>query len=112
MIYCYVTDDGHRGEFSFPLGQAPATVEIDGKTARRDYRAEQSGIGSHGDFRGWPIASEAMGVLPSQRKEAMDLDRKMGVKTNYTMDGRPVFTDRAHQRRWLRAHRASNRDDY
>lgn len=111
-VYCYITDDGERGEFSFPLGQAPEKVEISGKPAFRDYRAEMSGMGSHGDYQGWPIVSESAGVHPSQRDEAMKIDRSLGVKTDYTRDGRPVFTSRGHQRRWLKAHNGFNKDDY
>lgn len=111
-VYCYVTDDGERAELSFPLGKAPATVDVNGKIATRDYRAEMTGIGSHGDFRGWPIASESAGVHPSQREKAMEIDRNLGVKTDYTKDGRPVFNSRSHQRRWLKAHNGVNKDDY
>lgn len=110
--YCYVTDDGEHGEFVFPMGKAPATVEINGKSARRDWRAEMSGMGSHGDYRGWPIASEAAGVHPTQRKLAMKIDRDLGVPTEYTKDARPVFRSRSHQRRWLKVHNGFNRDDY
>lgn len=52
-----------------------------------------------------PHASEALAVHPDQREEAMALDRKLGVPTEYLPNGQPIMRSRAHQKEWIRAHR-------
>jgi len=54
--------------------------------------------------RGWPLVSEAMGVHPSQVQAVMADDRRKGVPTDYTRDGCPIFTSRAHRKRYCEAH--------
>lgn len=54
---------------------------------------------------GWPMVSDAAAVAPSQISEAREIDRANGVPTNYTPQGQPVFENRAHRKRYLRAHR-------
>ena len=53
----------------------------------------------------WPLASEALGVDPSQIAEALAFDKRNGVGgTDYTPDGRPIFRDRDHRKRYMAAH--------
>jgi hypothetical protein len=52
---------------------------------------------------GWPILSDALGVHPSQIAEAMAANRKAGVPTEYTKDGRAVVTDPGHRKRLARS---------
>lgn len=54
--------------------------------------------------QGWPIVSDAAAVHPKQIEEAREIDRKKGVPTEYTKAGQPVFTDRAHRKKYLKAH--------
>lgn len=53
---------------------------------------------------GWPIVSNAAAVHPKKRDEAIAHDKALGVPTNYTPDGSPIFTDRGHRKRFLKAH--------
>lgn len=59
---------------------------------------------------GWPLASEGAAVHPSVIPKAVEYDKKMGVPTEYTKSGRPIFRDRGHRRAYLRAHRMHDRD--
>lgn len=52
----------------------------------------------------WPMCSEAMGIHPSQIAEAMERDRKAGVPTSYTPDGRPILLGRGHRKAYLRSY--------
>ncbi len=58
----------------------------------------------------WPIVSEAAGCHPEQVKEHMEFDQQHRVPTEYTRDGSPVFTDRAHRKRYLKAHGLVDKD--
>jgi hypothetical protein len=50
------------------------------------------------------MKSEAMAVHPDQVPEAMARDKRHGVPTEYTRDGRPIFTDRGHRKAYLRSY--------
>jgi hypothetical protein len=52
----------------------------------------------------WPLPSEAAAVHPAQAREAADHAKKLGVPTEFNGLGQPVFTDRAHRKRFLKAH--------
>lgn len=57
----------------------------------------------------WPKTSYALACLPNQVEEKMAFDKLHGVPTEYkkTPDGyaaEPVFTDRGHRKRYMKAH--------
>lgn len=52
---------------------------------------------------GWPLCSEALGVLPKDVEKQMQIDRRNGVPTNYTRGGRAVLTDPRHRMRLIRS---------
>ena len=54
----------------------------------------------------WPMASEALAVHPSQAAEATAAARAAGVPTEFDKTGRPIFTDRAHRREFLKYQKA------
>lgn len=61
----------------------------------------------------WPLASEAAGVHPDQIAEAREFNRKSGVRaTEFTPDGRPVFTGPGHRREYLRAWKKYDRSGF
>jgi hypothetical protein len=49
-------------------------------------------------------------VHPAQRAEAAAFDRLHGVPTDYTKDGYPLVTSRAHQKKLRQLHNAVNLD--
>lgn len=57
-----------------------------------------------------PKASNALKVHPSQVQEAIENARQKGVPTDFTKDGRPLFTSRSHQKRYCKAYGYFNRD--
>ncbi len=52
----------------------------------------------------WPLVSDAAGIHPEQIGEFREFDKKAGVPTDYTPDGRVVFTSRDHRKRYCQAH--------
>ena len=54
---------------------------------------------------GWkkPVLSDSMAVHPKQVKEAMERDKAAGVPTEYTSDGRPIWTSQAHKRAFMKS---------
>lgn len=59
----------------------------------------------------WPMkGSTAMGVAKTQIAEAMAHDAKLGVPTEYTEGGRPIFRDRGHRKAFLKVHKAQDCD--
>lgn len=81
---------------SIPIYEDGALVEL----AHRDIAADHVATPP---TKGWPYASEAAGVQSWQVPEQMEHDRKHGVPTTYTPDGRPVFENRDHRARYLKA---------
>jgi len=50
----------------------------------------------------YPHTSVAAGVHPRQAEEAREHAKKHGVPTDFTADGKAVFTSREHRRNYLR----------
>lgn len=73
----------------------------DGREAMRDLGAEHGGF-TKSEAK-WPLYSEAAGVHPSQIDKAREQSVRLGVPTDFTADGRAVFTDPSHRRRYCRA---------
>jgi len=58
----------------------------------------------HRPGEGWPHDLPSAGVMPSQIKRAMEVDRTLGVPTDYTPDGYPIARSLGHQRDYVKAH--------
>ena len=56
-----------------------------------------------GNFRK-KVVSEALAVHPEQIPEATELAKKLGVPVEFKPDGRPVFDNSAHFRRYAKRH--------
>lgn len=78
------------------------------EVAEAEYRAqypEPSGLAGPDalvHFR--PLASVALGVHPDQVPEAREDAKRLGVPTEFTPGGRPVFTSSRHMRRYCKAY--------
>ncbi len=96
-----------------PIGKAPKQVRCPEcfASAKRVIGANVSVAG-----KGWPIASDAMGVHPSQIAEAEAHDAKHGVPTEYVKEGEkignPLLRDPAHRRKYLKLHDRVDRNSY
>jgi len=49
---------------------------------------------------GWPLHSDAMGVHPSQAKQAYEESVKIGVPTSFDKLGRAIFESRSHRKKY------------
>ena len=99
-VYCYTNDRGDKLSRQYPMGKAPRRIEVDGSIYRRDFRAEFCGKHTPGN---WPMASDAAGVHPGQVDQAHEHARRVGIPTEFTADGRAIFTSRRHRRDYCRA---------
>lgn len=95
--YCYTCEDGHLTERVMHMDEErPNTVPCRcGKVAERDFAAEHGGPRAAGT---WPMFSDAMGVARHQVKEATEHARRIGIPTDFTPDGRAIFTSAAHRK--------------
>ena len=103
MVYCYSNlDGGPVWERQYPMGAAPATIEVAGVTLQRDLKAEHSGQRS-GDA--WTEHfSQAMGArTPGHAKEIAARCRaaKVPVKFQFDTHGPIEVTSRRHQKQLM-----------
>lgn len=116
-LYTYTADDGDFILIESKVhAQRPEKIRRRARNGRRK-TFTRNVAADHANFdhtygRGWPRFSDAMGVHPSQVKEAEAADKKLGVPANYAPDGRIEFRNKGHQERWLRAHGYVNFGDY
>lgn len=108
-VYCYRRKDNgelveilmSRQEMSARQNENAEIQLEDGTLAERDFRAEFAHVGTHpGNY---PMESVAAGVNPKQIREAEEHSCKIGVPTYFSKRGDPIFRDRTHRRRYLRA---------
>jgi len=96
--YCFTDSTGCTIQKVFRMGKAPKTVNTNGRTFYRDIPAE------HRSFRdtpgNWPKKCDATGVHPDQIEDAYALSRAQGCPTEFTSDGRRIFTNAQHRKRW------------
>ena len=59
---------------------------------------------------GWPKKSWALGVHPSQIKEAMEECAKAGVPTNFAPDGDALLESRGHRKKYCETFGVSDFD--
>jgi hypothetical protein len=96
MIYCYETLDGEVVDLEFPMGEQPDDVLLeDGRLVTRSFQAEGRSISTVPS--NYPRESDAMGVAPSQVKEAYEASVAAGCPTQFTRDGSAVITDAKHE---------------
>ncbi len=105
-IYSYRDADGRIHERVYPLGKAPRRIGLKGGGfAKRDIPADfrlRPPQASTGD-QAWPIHSDAVGVLPSQREEAIAEAARVGVPTDFDHQGRAILRSREHRKRYCEA---------
>jgi hypothetical protein len=85
-----------------------------GRTLHLDLAAMNPSVGvreSRGRSQAYPYASYAMGVHPKQLPEAREQLARAGVSTDFTPDGDPIITSRAHRRKVMKAVGMHDRND-
>lgn len=87
----------------YDRGEKPADTVRCAKCGKRAEKLIR--MGGAPSSKGWPMTSSAAGVYPYEIDEARAVDAQLGVPCDFTPDGDRIFTDRAHRRNWLRAHK-------
>lgn len=81
----------------------------------KEFMKDARGFGvpmvSSPSIKTWPMYSEGAGVHPDDAQKAADESRKLGVPTDFTKDGRAIFTGLRHQRAYTKAVGLHNNDD-
>jgi hypothetical protein len=86
--------------------------EVTAKEYRRRYPLpkSQQHIDAPGRVGIKPKESDALAVHPLDVPEAIEDAKRKGVPTDFTPDGSPIITSRAHQKAYLRAYGYRNKD--
>ncbi len=108
MIFTYLCKSGHLTDRNYSMDNAKRTIQCPqckGK-AERDYTR----ISGFRPPSCWPLHSEAMGVNPDQIPEAVQNAKERGVPTDFDAQGRAIFTDRSHRKKFLQAHQMHDKD--
>jgi len=69
----------------------------------------ESGV-MHTASTGWPMHSDALGVNPSQVKEAYEESVRMGVPTQFNSKGQAILESRGHRKAYAEANGMYDRD--
>lgn len=102
MRFAYEKTDGtiHWLEQPFSAGPAPEQLEVDGEIAKRSRSTERTG---GPPSKGWPMVCYASGVNAAQAQALRDEFKRVGVPTEVTVGGDPIYTSAEHRRRALKA---------
>ena len=108
MNYRYMRPDGEAIDLDYPMGEAPWSVTMDdGVIAVRDLR--RVGVPP---TKGWPLECYASGVNAADSQKLRDEFDKVGVPTEVTNDGNPVYTSAKHRKKALKARGFYDRSGY
>ena len=104
--YCYEKPNGEIIEKIMTISEMEdfdKNPVLDGETVKRRVDVEMRGHSDVNDVWRQPIMSEGAGCHPSQVNEMKQHAAKHGVNTDYTKDGRAIFTSRSHRAAHLKA---------
>lgn len=110
MIYTYESEDGEFAEHEQPLTHPeppPETIERDGKVFKRVWGAPGGATP-----KGWPLTCFASGVNAADAQKLRDEFKRLGIPTEVTKDGDPIYTSPEHRRRALKARGFVDRASY
>jgi len=105
-VYCYSNRDGKVIEKLYPVGKAPDVLK---GGYERDYGAEGATVPP---TKGWPLECIGSGVNATQRKELSDHLKRSGVPTEISRDGNPIYRDKNHRRRALKARGLTDKNSF
>jgi len=100
-VYCFQDKEGFIHERFFKMADVPKSIDLGARgIAKRCWGAEDKSVPSE---KGWPIECVASGGNAKQRNELVDYFKKKGVPTDVTKDGNPVYRDKRHRDKALKA---------
>ena len=99
--YCFTDRQGNTICRFYLMTKVPKQFTLAGTVFKRNICAEHANT-KHTPGN-WPMKSDAAGVHPDQIKEAHQHSIKIGIPTEFTPDGRAVFTGRKHRKDYCRA---------
>jgi len=112
VIYHYQAADGrvatHEQALSHPAPPPAEVVREDGTVARRLW----GGAKPAATTAGWPLTCYASGVNAADAQKLRDEFKRVGVPTEVTRDGDPVYMSPEHRRKALRARGMFDRSSY
>ena len=108
--YVYTTKAGVTVERHFPRGEAPESVRVKGKIARRDFRAEHVKVPA---TTGWPMEPcVGSGVNAADAGKLRKFFKDRNCPTEVTRDGDPVYRSKAHRDRALKLRGLHDKNSY
>ena len=111
--YCYEKPDGTIIERIMTISEMTEFDQnpvLEGVTLKRRVDVEMRGHSDVNDVWRKPVMSEGAGCHPSQINEMKEHAAKHGVNTEYTKDGRAIFTSRAQRAAHLKAFNLHDRN--
>lgn len=111
MNYAYMNDAGAVHWLELPLmDEAPPLVlSVEGVSHTRSYRAERAGVPA---TKGWPMTCVASGVNAADAQKLRDEFDRIGVPTEVTADGDPIYRNKTHRSAALKGRGLYDRDSF
>ncbi len=100
LTYCFRGEMGQVVERRFDKDHVPASFVEDGQHFKRDFLAENKAFPS---TAGWPMECFASGVHADDAGKLRDHFRDIGVPTEVSSNGNPVYRDARHRKKALKA---------
>ena len=106
--YCYDCPEcGTEFERTLPVVECRKKVLCEcGGVGERNIVREHAGVAHRAGL--WPMRSTAMGVHPTQVKDAAAHARRLGVPTDFSKGGEAIFTSARHRKAYVQAVSAAN----
>lgn len=110
-LYSYTTEAGDcQTDRHYAVGTAPSKITVKGRIYWRDFVPSYARTKAKPADHGYWQRSLSCGVPPHQIADAKAVDGQLGVSVDYDHRGRACFTDAAHKRQWLKAHKWVDHD--
>ncbi len=108
--YCYRTKKGKVCERVFSVkDDIPKSIMFRGEKAERSFADEMASTPASA---GWPMECCASGVHPDQAGALRKEFQRVGVPTEVTKGGDPIYTSASHRRKALRARGLHDRNSF
>lgn len=101
--YCYQDKQGFIHERVYRMGDAPKKIDLGARgTAKRCFGAEGKTLPSS-SISTWPMECVASGVNARDRQKLANELKRKGVPTDISKDGNPIYRDKKHRDKALKA---------